>query len=96
MSSARRPSRRSICARISLVHGSAPNTPARRLVGSAPAVRIASPRKIAYEGVQVRMSGRRSSIMRICRSVIPPDSGNTVAPSRMPPWWTPRPPVNSP
>jgi len=37
------------------------------------------------EGVTMMMSGVRSMISRTCRSVIPPDTGMTVQPSRSAP-----------
>ncbi len=85
--------------RIWPVQGSAPNRPALRLSpspGPAPASASASPSRIAYDGVQVRMSGRRSRISVTCRAVMPPDTGTTVAPSSIAPWWMPSPPVNRP
>ena len=86
-------------ARSSPDQGSAPNRPAfsdSPCPGPAPASASASPSRIAYDGVQVRMSGRRSRISVTCRAVIPPDTGTTVAPSSIAPWWMPTPPVNRP
>ena len=71
MSSARRPSSSSIRARSAAVHGSAPNSPARSVSpapGRSPASASASPSRIAYDGVQARMSGCRSRISVTCRA----------------------------
>ena len=89
MSRARSPSSSSIRARNCLDHGSAPNTPARRASpapGRNPASASASPSRMAYDGVQVRMSGCRSRMSVTCRGVIPPDAGTTMAPSSIAPW----------
>ncbi len=97
MSSAVIPSSSLILARISCVHGSAPSTPARSdSPRVSPASASASPSRMAYDGVQVRISGRRSAISVTCRAVIPPETGTTSAPSSIAPWWIPSPPVNSP
>ena len=73
-------------ARSSADQGSAPNTPADSDNSPArPASASASPSRIAYDGVQVRMSGRRSRISATWRAVIPPDAGTTAAPSSIAP-----------
>ena len=60
-------------------HGSAPNSPARRVSpspGRSPASASASPSRIAYDGVQVRMSGCRSRMSVTCRARHPAGHGH--------------------
>ncbi len=87
MSTASMSSRCSISRRISSVHGSAPKMPVRSEVlrGSIPWRSISSSSVSMYEGVTMITSGRKSWISRTWRSVIPPDAGTTVQPSRSAP-----------
>ena len=87
MSTASMPSRLSSSPRICSVHGSAPNTPMRKedCAGSRPVRSIASRIVSMYDGVTMMTSGSKSAISCTCRSVIPPDIGMTVQPSRSAP-----------
>jgi hypothetical protein len=87
MSVASMPSRDSISARISFVHGSAPKMPNRsdEAAGSSPWRSISSMIASMYDGVTMMMSGRKSRIRVTWRLVIPPETGITVQPSFSPP-----------
>ena len=69
--------------RMASVHGSAPKKPTRRRRASLgrPASSIASARWSAYEGVQQSTVLPRSWKATSCRSVKPPETGITAAPS---------------
>ena len=75
----------SICRRISLVHGSAPWKPTRmgRSSGRRPRSRAASPRYIAYDGVQLSAVAPKSRMILSWRSVLPPEMGTTVQPEAL-------------
>ncbi len=87
MSTASIAKRSSISRRISSVHGSAPKMPTRSDVvrGSTPCRSNSSRSVSMYDGVTMMISGRKSSISRTCRAVMPPDAGITVQPSRSAP-----------
>ena len=87
MSSARRPSRRSISSRIAIDQGSAPKRPYASACsrGSIPASAIVSAMCSAYDGVQQRIRAERSAISSTWRGVLPPDAGTTIAPIRSAP-----------
>jgi hypothetical protein len=87
MSTAWMPVRCSTSARICSVHGSAPKIPIRNDVsrGSSPRAAISSTIARKYDGVTMMIRAPKSRIRSTCRSVIPPDTGTTVHPSRSAP-----------
>ena len=87
MSTAWMPLRRSTSCRISSVHGSAPKMPisSEVLRGSTPCASISSRIARKYDGVTMITRGSKSTISCTCRSVMPPETGTTVQPSRSAP-----------
>jgi len=87
MSTAWIPVRSSTSCRICSVHGSAPKIPIRSDVsrGSRPRSVISSTIERKYDGVTMMIRAPKSRIRSTCRSVIPPDTGTTVQPSRSAP-----------
>ncbi len=77
----------SMASRIAGVHGSAPKMPilSDDCRGSKPWRSISSAMASMYDGVTMMMSGRKSWMSCTWRSVMPPDMGITVAPSRSAP-----------
>jgi hypothetical protein len=77
----------SIASRIAGVHGSAPKMPifSDDFFGSTPCRSISSAIASMYEGVTMMMSGLKSWMTCTCRSVMPPEIGMTVQPSRSAP-----------
>ena len=87
MSTASMPRISSISVRIWSVHGSAPKMPicSDDSRGSRPWRRISSTIASMYDGVTMMIRGSKSVISRTWRSVMPPETGTTVQPSRSAP-----------
>ncbi len=87
MSTAVSPIRLSISSRMPSVQGSAPKMPTRsdERFASRPWRSNSSAIASMYDGVTMMMSGLKSLMSCTCRSVMPPPSGMTQAPSASPP-----------
>ena len=71
--------------RVASDQGSAPNIPTRSEGRSEPISSATSARCIAYDGVQWRAVTPKSSIISICRFVLPVPAGTVVMPIRSAP-----------